>query len=1087
MTGSRRERHFYVSYDSTRLNRAGAWLLEQQGEKVLIAPTRSAADDLAYRLTEGKRGILGLHRLTLGQLASTFASTPLAAERRVAITSLGFEALVARSVYLTRKSQDLEYFLPIAERPGFVRALSRLVRELRTEKISRFELESIGPAGRDLAEILQTFELELDKQYLADYALLLNTAIKKVGQVKDRLLGLPLLLLDPRPQSALEKSFLKSVIDSTEWSCATTLASNEECIKWLEGILGVSANRLDRAEWDQTHQLERIRRHLFLAEIPGKTGNDNSLELFSAPGEGRESVEIARRILQFGHQGIRFDQVAVLLRNHHLYQPHIEDAFERAQIPGYFSRGIKRPHNAGRAFLALLECAIENFAASRFAEYLSLGQVPRLDPEGKSPSREVPWVSPESEEQLIFKSFEKSGREGEDLEEPSGRQVSGNLRAPLKWEKTLIDASVIGGHDRWKRRLKGLARELDIRRKSASEKDSDRELYRRQLERLRHLAGFALPLIDRLSALPKQALWSRWLTELQQLASDALREPDSVLSVLMDLAPMGKVGPVTLREVKEVLHHRLRSVRSDPSGSRFGKVFVGSLEEGASRQFDIVFVPGLAEGIFPGKIYEDPLLQDVFREKLGLSRTRDDRAGEERHLLRIATSAARSKLITSYPRMDLRQGRARVPSLYALETLRAAEGELPDLRGLQRQETTHTERRLGWPAPSREADAIDTSEFDLARLGPLLYGRGQSMEGGAFYLVKVNPWLARSIRSRFKRWESFWSDDDGLVANRNPKVRPLLEKHRFTERSYSPTALQNFAACPYRFFLYSILRIQPRKKIAPLEQMDPLVRGSLIHEIQFEFFNLLEDKALINLTDHPKEELLKILDEVISQVSTRYREELVPAIPQIWSREIEEVRIDLRSWVREKSEDDREWTPYRWELSFGLPLEGARDTHSKQGEVVLYSDMRFRGSIDLVEINRSNDKLRVIDHKTGKAPWPRPVSVGGGEVLQPLIYALVAEELLDKSASEGQLYYCTRRGGFERHAFPASRESRSRLESVLTAVDSSIRESFLPAAPREQACSYCDYRLICGPYEELRIQRKVVTPLKDLQRIRKLP
>ena len=46
--------------------------------------------------------------------------------------------------------------------------------------------------------------------------------------------------------------------------------------------------------------------------------------------------------------------------------------------PAWFARGTSRPDPAGRAFLALLDCAVEGLSARRFAEYLSLGQVPPL-------------------------------------------------------------------------------------------------------------------------------------------------------------------------------------------------------------------------------------------------------------------------------------------------------------------------------------------------------------------------------------------------------------------------------------------------------------------------------------------------------------------------------------------------------------------------------------------------------------------------------------------------------------------------------------------------------------------------------------
>src|SRR4029079_16860960 len=103
--------------------------------------------------------------------------------------------------------------------------------------------------------------------------------------------------------------------------------------------------------------------------------------LFSAPGEGRECVEIARRIMEEARRGVPFDEVAVFVRSPDRYPGLLEHAFKRAGIPAWFDRGTSRPHPAGRAFLAILACACEKLSARRFAEYLSLAQVPQLSGE----------------------------------------------------------------------------------------------------------------------------------------------------------------------------------------------------------------------------------------------------------------------------------------------------------------------------------------------------------------------------------------------------------------------------------------------------------------------------------------------------------------------------------------------------------------------------------------------------------------------------------------------------------------------------------------------------------------------------------
>jgi ATP-dependent helicase/nuclease subunit B len=190
-----------------------------------------------------------------------------------------------------------------------------------------------------------------------------------------------------------------------------------------------------------------------------------------------------------------------------------------------------------------------------------------------------------------------------------------------------------------------------------------------------------------------------------------------VLSVLSELAPMASVGPVTLEEVLLVLSHLLLEVAVPPPSQRYGRVFVGPVEAARGLSFEAIFVPGLAEKLFPRRIVEEPILLDAARERLnaGLP-TNEDRLGRERLALALAAGAAERRLHLSYPRLDLGQGRPRVPSFYALEAVRAAEGRLPDFAELARGAETVTSARVGWPAPSDPAAAIDDAEHDLAVL-----------------------------------------------------------------------------------------------------------------------------------------------------------------------------------------------------------------------------------------------------------------------------------------------------------------------------------------------------------------------------------
>lgn len=1065
-----------------RLRAAEAWLRELGHSVLVVAPTAGAAHDLARSAACGG-GLLNVRCLSRRQFITELVRPLLAARCMSPLSRLGAEAMVSRAVTDAFASHPARFFGEVCELPGFPRAATRTLTALVENGVSPEQLEADLAGCRDLSQILKELRrLEVEKGLACPFTLL-EAALEVLGSGEASLPAKRLLLLDPAPDSALEDRLIGALAGHCDQLLVTCPTGDRETLRRLSRVLEVAAEPADEVE-ARDSQLQRLQELLFAGGGEVRS-EDDSFSFFSAPSEGRECVELARAVQRFANSGVPYDRMAVWLRDPGLYLPHLQDALHRAGIPAYYTAGTVRPNPAGRAFLSLLDCAAQNLSAARFAEYLSLAQVPKTEVE---PSREVriPWVLPSGDGQLTFATpIEMTpGASG------SPRRGEGDESLPVipyRWEDLLVEASVVGGVDRWERRLKGLLGELRLKLADASEEEAAVAHLQARLDELRQLEEFALPLIHQLEALPRSASWGKWIELLRTLAVSALRDPEPVLRLLSELTPMAEVGPVGLTEVRGVLADHLLFLRSEPPDDRYGRLLVGSLEEAAGRKFEIVFVPGMAEGVLPKKVFEDPLLLDSTAAELGLKLpTRFDRIVRERRLLIRAAAGVERVLTVSFPRMDLLQGRARVPSLYALEVLTAARGQTPELKELERRSPDEPLLRLGWPAPADPAQAIDDAEYDLAILEPLLHRRQEPSRGRGRFLLSLNPWLARSLRARFKRWEPEWSDDDGLNFLRHPETRRRLARFRLRERAYSPTALQTYSACPYRFFLHAIQRLRPREGIVQLDQMDPLVRGSLLHEAQFEFFESLSQEQALGSEPSSLENWLDLGDRVLNRISDRYAEELAPALPGIWRSEVEDLRVDLRSWIRDRHHIGREWIPYRWELSFGLSAGPGRDAHSEPREAVLKGGYRLRGVIDLVERHLERGVLRVTDHKSGRAPERTVRLVGGGELLQPLLYAMAVERILSRECVGGRLHYCTQRGQFRIFDFALENGPRKVVEWILDTIDEAVAKGFLPAAPKDQACSHCDYRPVCGPYEEIRVKRKPLSQLKSLLEMREI-
>jgi hypothetical protein len=477
---------YISSMSRRRLARAGAWLKSRAPaeEVLIIGANLDAANELARGVAQTTGAAFGWHRITLTQLAAVLAAPTMAARGIVSVGSLGVEAIVRRAIHGLGTGDAvgryaLGRYARIAEGPGFARAIAGVVTELRLACLAP---EALGDVEPDLLCLLRAYEAKLAEAKLTDWPGLLAIATETAANCSPaarRWVELPKLLLDVPIASKGELSFVATLCPSPSEMLATVPAADEPTLARLREGLRIEIEHLDEPSSalddgnDRPGSLARLQRQLFREDVtPAISLRDDQVLVFSAPGENRECVEIVRQVLALAREGLAFDRMAVLLRSPQEYSAHLEEALARAGVPVHLARGTVHPDPAGRAFCVLLRCAAEGLSAHRFAEYLSLGQVPDAVPRGTPPDpqpRSERWVAPDQERipyVLAGLSEEDVARAVTDVPAigDNGEPViAGQLRAPRRWERFLVEAAVIGGRERWRRRIDGLANDLRLK------------------------------------------------------------------------------------------------------------------------------------------------------------------------------------------------------------------------------------------------------------------------------------------------------------------------------------------------------------------------------------------------------------------------------------------------------------------------------------------------------------------------------------------------------------------------------------------------------------------------------------------------
>ncbi|PIR15139.1 MAG: hypothetical protein COV48_16000, partial [Elusimicrobia bacterium CG11_big_fil_rev_8_21_14_0_20_64_6] len=355
----------------------------------------------------------------------------------------------------------------------------------------------------------------------------------------------------------------------------------------------------------------------------------------------------------------------------------------------------------------------------------------------------------------------------------------------------------------------------------------------------------------------------------------------AVQDALSELAAFDRLGePCSWEDFLDSFERKLSRATRDAGDGRLGVRALDAMDARGQR-FRAVVLIGLKEKLFPRQVLEDPLLRDgaraALRHPAGYWIGRKAAGHEEERLLfYFAAASAKERLVLVYPRSD-EAGKASVPSTYLRELCRAA--------GLPAPGEDDTRR-----VPRQPAERLRSAPPDL--LTPREAGLLSVFDGGS-----PDPALgAADLAEALDRVAAL--NDRGAPGAYDGLTRPIaVELAKLRKSGLSPTAMDLYATCPFRFFAARVLGLGEREEGSDRGELTPQARGLVYHAVLERFYS-----GLSEVEWEGKKDWGPVFDAAAGLVFGENDWRALGLYPLLW----ESARIDMSARLRSFIEWDLE-------------------------------------------------------------------------------------------------------------------------------------------------------------------------------------
>ncbi|MGI8966699.1 MAG: PD-(D/E)XK nuclease family protein, partial [Limisphaerales bacterium] len=895
---------------------------------ILIAP-KQATFQLERQLLADKNlaGYTRLQILSFERLAD-FILAELQKSPAKLLTEEG-RVMVLRALLL-QKRNDLKLFRASAQLPGFVQQLNLLLRELQRYHFSPQNLfslaEKIGGANqlsaklRDLALLLNGY-LDWSKAHdlqdgghlldLAAVALQENSRADQSSNSKLKIQNSKLhLWLDGFAEmTPQETDLLAAIVPYCENATLAFCLENlpKENLSWLSiwSVVGqtfrqcheklaalpnqkIEVEVLSRDTVKNRFANNPILRHLeeFWSNPKSFTGDskiENSLRLALCANPEAEAILAAREILRFVRGGGRYREIAVLLRDLNGYNDILRRVFSRYEIPFFLDRREPVAHHP----LAELTRSALRMLASNWQHEDLFGAL---------------------KTGLVNDNFTAIDQlENEAL----ARGWKGNVwLQPLKNsdEKKPIEAL-----EKLRKKIvfpfQQLARDLTINSSSSQKKVTGIQL-----------AGGLRKFWDQLNIENKLEKWSATELSNAQIPNSIHATVWQQMNAWLDnLALAFSHEPLSLSEWLPILEAGLSSLSVGIIPPALDQVLIGAIDRSRNPDLKLTLILGLNESVFPAapvshNLLTEPDRAELEKQNIFLGPNTKQLLGRERFYGYIACTRSRDKLVLTCAQASP-DGQTLNPSpFFSLMEQLFSQAEIENYSA-----------EKNWSASEHASELVAL----------LFQNRIQKPESRSQNLSALeNLPVFLPLREQLENLSI---------------VHPESLSPKLAEQLYGPvlktsvTSLEQFAACPFKFFIHSGLSARERLQF----ELDVREQGSFQHAVLAEFHEQLqqENKQWRDLTS---EKARKTIGDIAEKLSAGFRDGLFRADAQSGftakslTESLQQFIAAIIGWMSQY-----DFNPHSVELAFGMDEKSLPAWELDLDE---RHKMAFRGKIDRIDI-----------------------------------------------------------------------------------------------------------------------------------------